>query len=385
MPATPAPSASFGIDYNMAADVELERVSKLYGSFKAVDDVSLTIAKGSFVSILGSSGAGKSTILRMIGGFEYPDYGTVRIAGQDVTMLPPYRRDVNTVFQNYALFPHMNAAENVAYGLRQDGVSSEDRKARVREALEMVQMLPYALRKSNELSGGQQQRIALARALVKRPSVLLLDEPLGALDRKLRQQMQVELKLLQNQLGLTFVFVTHDQEEALAMSDVIAVMRHGRIEQLGGPSELYDAPETAFVASFIGTQNFIAGTRIGDSNRMQSDHGDTLEGKRVISGIARGARVLGAVRPESVSIALDGAKTPINSVKAKIAARVMLGDTIEYVMKLQDGKDFLARMPRRQAMVFGPGTSVVAHWDSEFLQIFPHEDLRETPGGSLRD
>ena len=224
----------------MAADVELERVSRLYGSFKAVDDVSLAVREGSFISLLGSSGAGKSTILRMIGGFELPDYGTVRIAGRDVTMLAPYRRDVNTVFQNYALFPHMNAAENVAYGLRQDGVPAAERKNRVRQALDMVEMLSFADRKPNQLSGGQQQRIALARALVKRPSVLLLDEPLGALDRKLRQQMQVELKLLQSQLGITFIFVTHDQEEALAMSDSIAVMRHGRIEQLGAPSELYE-------------------------------------------------------------------------------------------------------------------------------------------------
>ena len=185
----------------MAANVELERVTKLYGTFKAVDDISLNIKQGSFVSLLGPSGAGKSTALRMIGGFELPDYGTVRIAGNDVTMLPPYRRDVNTVFQNYALFPHMNAAENVAYGLRQDGVSSEDRRRRVRDALEMIQMLSFAHRNPSQLSGGQQQRIALARALVKRPSVLLLDEPLGALDRKLRKQMQVELKMLQNRLA----------------------------------------------------------------------------------------------------------------------------------------------------------------------------------------
>jgi spermidine/putrescine transport system ATP-binding protein len=210
----------------------------LYGSFKAVDDVSLKISKGSFVSLLGPSGAGKSTVLRMIGGFDFPDFGTVKIGGRDVTMLPPYRRDVNTVFQNYALFPHMNAADNVAYGLRQDRVPAAERRKRVREALEMVEMLGFAHRRPTELSGGQQQRVALARALVKRPSVLLLDEPLGALDRKLRQQMQVELKLLQNQLGLTFIFVTHDQEEALAMSDSIAVMRNGRIEQLGSPRAL---------------------------------------------------------------------------------------------------------------------------------------------------
>src|SRR5687767_6741340 len=242
----------------MASDVELEQVTKFFGDFKAVDGVSLYVAAGSFVALLGSSGAGKSTVLRMIGGFELPDDGSIRIGGRDVTALPPYRRDVNTVFQNYALFPHMTVAENVAYGLRRDGVPGAERRARVREALEMVQMLPLAHRRPSQLSGGQQQRVALARALVKRPSVLLLDEPLGALDRKLRQQMQVELKLLQHQLGTTFIFVTHDQEEALAMSDTIAVMRDGRIDQVGEPTELYDRPHTAFVASFIGAQNFFA-------------------------------------------------------------------------------------------------------------------------------
>ena len=362
----------------MAADVELERVSKLYGTFKAVDDISLRIPRGSFISILGSSGAGKSTVLRMIGGFEYPDYGTVRIDAKDVTMLPPYRRDVNTVFQNYALFPHMNAAENVAYGLRQDGVSAEERKIRVREALEMVQMLPYAMRKPNELSGGQQQRIALARALVKRPAVLLLDEPLGALDRKLRQQMQVELKLLQSQLGLTFVFVTHDQEEALAMSNSIAVMRNGRIEQLGGPTELYDAPATAFVASFVGAQNFISGKRVDDTLRMKSEHGRVFEASVAARGLPRDAKVLGAVRPENVSLVRAEPIAAANRVAATVAASVMLGDTMEYVLKLADGNEFIARLPRRGSEIHAPGTELFAHWEPAFFQLFPYEDLRET-------
>lgn len=362
----------------MAADIELERVSKHYGTFKAVDDVSLRIPKGTFISILGSSGAGKSTVLRMIGGFEYPDYGTVRIAGQDVTVLPPHKRDVNTVFQNYALFPHMNAAENVAYGLRQDGVAAEERKVRVREALQMVEMLPYAMRRPSELSGGQQQRIALARALVKRPAVLLLDEPLGALDRKLRQQMQVELKLLQNQLGLTFVFVTHDQEEALAMSDSIAVMRNGRIEQLGGPTELYDTPSTAFVASFIGAQNFIAGNRVDDTLRMKSGENITFEAGLAAPHLARGAKVLGAVRPENVSLSVDEAHAAPNRVKATVVASVMLGDSLEYVLRLNDGTEFIARLPRRGAQALGPGAEVFAHWEPQFFHLFPYEDLRET-------
>jgi spermidine/putrescine ABC transporter ATP-binding subunit len=363
----------------MAADVELERVSKLYGSFKAVDDVTLAIREGSFISLLGPSGAGKSTILRMIGGFELPDYGTVRIAGHDVTMLAPYRRDVNTVFQNYALFPHMNAAENVAYGLRQDGVPAAERRKRVGDALDMVEMLSFADRKPSELSGGQQQRVALARALVKRPSVLLLDEPLGALDRKLRQQMQVELKLLQSQLGTTFIFVTHDQEEALAMSDSIAVMRHGRIEQLGGPTELYDNPATAFVAGFIGTQNFIPGHRLGDSLAMRSERGVVFEASRAIRGLKREAHVLGAVRPENVLLA---AREPSaqNRLTAKVAASVMLGDTMEFVLTLPDGRELLSRMPRRGVDILPEGAEVWAYWESESFTLFPFEDLESRQG-----
>ncbi len=363
----------------MAADVELERVTKLYGTFKAVDDVSLAIKQGSFVSLLGSSGAGKSTILRMIGGFEFPDYGTIRIAGEDVTMLPPYRRDVNTVFQNYALFPHMNAADNVAYGLRQDSVPGEERKKRVREALDMVEMLSFAHRKPSELSGGQQQRIALARALVKRPSVLLLDEPLGALDRKLRQQMQVELKLLQNQLGLTFIFVTHDQEEALAMSDSIAVMRHGRIEQLGGPTELYDSPATAFVAGFIGAQNFIPGFRIDDSVKMRSDDGVVLECRRLAAGLSRNAKVLGAVRPENVALARQEPHALANRLRVRVAASVMLGDTMEFVLNLADGRDFVSRVPRHGAELYPQGAELWAFWEPDFFSLFPFEDLQAGP------
>jgi spermidine/putrescine transport system ATP-binding protein len=362
------------------AAVEVERVTKLYGSFKAVDDVSLTIENGSFISLLGSSGAGKSTMLRMIGGFEYPDYGTVRIGGKDVTMQPPYARDVNTVFQNYALFPHMNAANNVAYGLRQAGIATEERRRRVREALEMVEMLSFAERKPNELSGGQQQRVALARALVKRPSVLLLDEPLGALDRKLRQQMQVELKLLQRQLGLTFVFVTHDQEEALAMSDRIAVMRHGRIEQLGGPTELYDTPATAFVASFIGAQNFTAGTRIDDTATMRSDDGVKFAAGRTAGDLARNARVLGAVRPENIVLTRDEPRAAVNRVSARVAASVMLGDTLEFILTLADGREFVARQPRRGAEILAPGTGVWASWDPSFFTLYPFEDLQTKPG-----
>lgn len=361
----------------MAADVELERVTKLYGTFKAVDDVSLLIRQGSFVSLLGSSGAGKSTALRMIGGFEMPDYGTVSIGGKDVTMLPPYHRDVNTVFQNYALFPHMTAAENVAYGLRQDGIAREDRKKRVREALEMVEMFPLAHRKPSELSGGQQQRIALARALVKRPAVLLLDEPLGALDRKLRKQMQVELKVLQKQLGLTFIFVTHDQEEALAMSDSIVVMRNGGIEQIGSASDLYDRPDTAYVADFIGAQNFISGKRIEESLTMRDETGAHFRAERVAGAIGRSAQVLAAIRPENVALSLDDPQASENKLQATVAASVMLGDSVEFVLHTPNGKEFVSRVPRRGLEIFAPGTRLWAHWDAQFLCLFPHQELHQ--------
>ena len=225
-----------------------------------MDDISLTVQAGEFLSLLGPSGCGKTTTLRLIGGFEFPDDGSIQISGRNVENLPPHKRPVNTVFQAYALFPHMKVADNVAYGLRLSGVPKAEIADRVSRALDMVRMTAFATRKPAQLSGGQQQRIALARALVNRPAVLLLDEPMSALDRKLREEMQVELKLLQQELGTTFIFVTHDQEEALSMSDRVAVMKDGRIEQIGTASSVYDAPESAFVAGFIGRQNSFVGT-----------------------------------------------------------------------------------------------------------------------------
>ncbi len=358
----------------MASDVELEQVTKFFGDFKAVDGVSLYVAAGSFVALLGSSGAGKSTVLRMIGGFDRPDSGRILIGGKDVTNKPPYRRDVNTVFQNYALFPHMSVAENVAYGLRQDRVSIEERRRRVREALEMVQMLGLAQRKPSALSGGQQQRAALARALVKRPSVLLLDEPLGALDRKLRQQMQVELKLLQHQLGITFIFVTHDQEEALAMSDTIAVMRDGRIDQVGTPAELYDRPRSAFVAGFIGAQNFIPGNLAAGATRLVSAGGLVVDAARVAGGLSAGARGLAAVRPEHVKVGADEPPGDSNKAPANVVAVVMLGDTLEYVLRLADGTELFSRLPRGTPDLPEVGARVWLHWTRERASLFPFEE-----------
>jgi putative spermidine/putrescine transport system ATP-binding protein len=232
-------------------------VSKSYGDVVAVASLELEIQKGEFFTMLGPSGSGKTTTLRMIAGFEEPDAGTVELAGLDVTGVPPYDRAVNTVFQDYALFPHMTVGDNVGYGLRVQGVGGDERSRRSKEALEMVRLTGYDDRKPNELSGGQRQRVALARAIVNRPQVLLLDEPLGALDLKLREQMQVELKTIQQEVGITFVYVTHDQEEALTMSDRIAVFNEGRIEQVGAPAEIYEHPENTFVAGFVGVSNVL--------------------------------------------------------------------------------------------------------------------------------
>src|SRR6266853_966828 len=241
-------------------DVELLGISKVFGTTPAVRDLTLHVERGIFFSLLGPSGCGKTTTLRLIAGFEQPTTGRVLIRGTNMSGLPPYRRDVNTVFQSYALFPHMSIADNIAYGLRQRHVSRAEIRRRVEEALEMVRLKGAGKRRPNEISGGQQQRVALARALINRPTVLLLDEPLSALDLKLRKEMQSELKTLQHTVGITFIYVTHDQEEAITLSNRIAVMNAGRLEQEGTPTEVYERPQTRFVADFIGLTNFIAGT-----------------------------------------------------------------------------------------------------------------------------
>jgi putative spermidine/putrescine transport system ATP-binding protein len=241
----------------LAADVSCAGIRKTYGDVVAVDDVDLTVGDGEFFTLLGPSGSGKTTTLRIIAGFERPDTGRVTLGGADITQLPPYLRDVNTVFQDYALFPHMTVAENVGYGLKVKGVPRSERTAQVAEVLRMVRLDGYGDRKPVQLSGGQRQRVALARSIVNQPKVLLLDEPLGALDLKLRQEMQVFLKALQRDLGMTFLYVTHDQEEALTMSDHVAVFNEGRIEQVGTPNDVYERPATEFVAGFVGTSNIL--------------------------------------------------------------------------------------------------------------------------------
>ena len=258
--------------------VRLEQVRKSFGEVVAVAGVDLDVYEGEFFSLLGPSGSGKTTTLRMIAGFELPTSGRVLLSGQDVSRMPPFERDVNTVFQDYALFPHMTVGDNVAYGLMIKKVPRDERGRRVTDALRMVRLEGYEARKPAQLSGGQRQRVALARALINRPKVLLLDEPLGALDLKLRQEMQLELKAIQQRVGITFIYVTHDQEEALAMSDRLAVFNHGRIEQVGAPAEVYERPATAFVAGFVGTSNLLSGdVRAGHRGPSRDLHGAARE------------------------------------------------------------------------------------------------------------
>ena len=288
----------------MAADVRVDQARKTYGDVVAVDNVDLEVADGEFFTLLGPSGSGKTTTLRMIAGFEQPDAGTITLGGEDITRRPPYARDVNTVFQDYALFPHMTVAENVGYGLKVKGFGRRERTSRVNEVLDMVRLEGYGPRKPVQLSGGQRQRVALARSIVNHPKVLLLDEPLGALDLKLRQEMQVFLKGLQQDLGMTFLYVTHDQEEALTMSDHLAVFNHGRIEQVGSPANVYERPATEFVAGFVGTSNILE--RNGHRFTVRPEKVIMLEGDQGEGepGRIRDVVYLGAVT--RYVVALDG-------------------------------------------------------------------------------
>jgi spermidine/putrescine transport system ATP-binding protein len=361
-----------------AGSVEIAGVTKRFGTMTAVDALDLRVAAGEFLSLLGPSGCGKTTTLRMLAGFEHPDSGLLRISGQDMTNIPAHKRPVNTVFQHYALFPHMTVAENVAYGLRQSGTPKGELTARVGEALAMVDMSRLAGRRPKQLSGGQQQRVALARALVNRPAVLLLDEPLGALDRKLRQEMQIELKLLQTQVGITFIYVTHDQEEALSMSDRIAVMLSGRIEQLAGPEEIYDAPATAFVAGFIGSQNFLPGKAWPVGKHMPEATVVTSAGWRVVglrraADVVEGGDALAAIRPEHVvvSAAHPGEQgPPENALRGTLAGVAHLGELLQYVVRLPSGQELISRRPRSGAERLDPGREVWCGWDAASVHVF---------------
>jgi len=316
-------------------DVELVNVTRRFGDVVAVDDLTLSVETGSFYSLLGPSGCGKTTTLRLVAGFEQPDAGVIRIGGAEVEGVPAYRRNVNTVFQHYALFPHMDVVANVAYGLKQKGVPEAERRQRAGRALELVRLNGFERRRTWELSGGQQQRVALARALVNEPTVLLLDEPLGALDLKLRKAMQHELKGLQTETGITFIYVTHDQEEALTMSDRVAVMRGGKVLQEGDPKTLYEAPVDRFVADFIGVSNFIGGRVVGrEANGtsgpavvVETDDGQRLRaaGRQPDPAPANGDRVVVVVRPERIRLGRAGGA----GVGGRLVESTYLGEAIE--------------------------------------------------------
>ncbi len=377
-------------------DVRLEHVTKRFGEVLAVDDLSLDIRSGEFFSLLGPSGCGKTTTLRIIGGFEEPTGGRVHLAEQDITDRPPYRRDVNTVFQSYALFPHLDVYENVAFGLRRKNRGEATIRREVERMLELVQLPGYGRRRPRQLSGGQQQRVALARALVNNPRVLLLDEPLGALDLKLRKQMQLELKQIQGELRTTFVYVTHDQDEAMTMSDRIAVMRAGRLEQLGQPEELYERPTTEFVAGFLGVSNLLdgkIGAKDGSLAEVVLADGTLLRAPAdAFDGTKGDVRV--GVRPEKLRLLPAGSAEEEslrgrNVMKATVVDASYLGVSTQYTVRTGDGHVMtvyaqnLETSGSREAL--GPGQQIRLAWRPEHTFIVRRSDLINTPEGTAAE
>ena len=383
-------------------DVELKNVTKEFPArrgdvpVRAVDDISLQITQGEFFALLGPSGCGKTTTLRMIAGFEDTSYGEILIRGKAVQNVPPFHRPVNTVFQDYALFPHMTVLQNVMFGLQMERVPKEEARKRAIEALHLVQ-LPHALeRRPRQLSGGMQQRVALARALVKRPTVLLLDEPLGALDLKLRKAMQLELKAMQQSLGITFIFVTHDQEEAMAMADRIAVMDAGKVLQVGTPEEVYETPSTRFVADFIGETNFITGQVVsanGELAQVQLGENAVIQAMRGPQEVRPGQEVTIALRPEKVNLfttkgvieyeegsteSADEYKRSllrdpnINLIRGKVEQSVYIGTDYRYALQIAGGQELIARVQNfglRSDVFFDRGDDVNIYWNAENARI----------------
>jgi spermidine/putrescine transport system ATP-binding protein len=369
----------------MESVITLEHVSKRFGDYIAVHEADFGIGRGEFFSMLGPSGCGKTTTLRMIAGFEQPTAGRILLEGQDVSRVPPYRRNVNTVFQHYALFPHMSVRDNVAFGPRCRKLPPAEVDKRTADLLEVVRLTSMAGRSPAQLSGGQQQRVALARALVNYPSALLLDEPLGALDLKLRQAMQIELKRIQREVGITFIYVTHDQEEALTMSDRIAVMNEGRVEQIGTPEEIYHAPASVFVASFIGVANLLPATVIGVMNdrvvaTVGGDH--RVEAIAPAWGAKPGLKATLMIRPERLRLAENGGGVPVT-----LRAAVFQGPVVRCLLSTADGAEVVAHVgsdgPR---LTLEPGRGYSISWDSEAARLLPQartptpidQDLRPT-------
>jgi spermidine/putrescine transport system ATP-binding protein len=358
--------------------IAIDHVTKRFGSFTAVDDAHFTIRRGEFFSMLGPSGCGKTTTLRMIAGFEQPSAGQVRLEERDVSRVPPYKRNVNTVFQHYALFPHMSVFDNVAFGPRSRRVSRSKAAEQVRQILDIVRLSTFADRKPTQLSGGQQQRVALARALVNYPSALLLDEPLGALDLKLRHAMQIELKRIQQEVGITFVYVTHDQEEALTMSDMIAVMNDGRVDQIGTPEEIYQAPATVFVAGFIGSANLLPASVL----RVNGEKADVSLPGGTHTTVSLGDRLLTAgdhamvmVRPERIRLEVGEPTGSVARIPVAVKDLVFQGPVVRCAMRAADGSEVVAHVgPDDQLPALRPGADVWVTWDPDVSVLLPAVD-----------
>jgi spermidine/putrescine transport system ATP-binding protein len=362
-------------------DVKLVDVVKKFGEAVAVDHIDLEVRDGEFFSLLGPSGCGKTTTLRMIGGFEAPTSGLIELQGQDVTWLPPYRRNVNTVFQNYALFPHLTIFENVAFGLRRKGAKDAEVKSRVKDMLALVELPGFEARKPNQISGGQAQRVALARALINKPAVLLLDEPLGALDLKLRKQMQVELKRIQQEVGITFIYVTHDQEEAMTMSDRIAVMNKGRYEQLGEPEVLYERPTTRFVAGFLGVSNLLPGAVEGNDGtysavRLADD--TRVRAPRALVGDVANVNV--GVRPEKIRLHEETAEAPAghNHMRGIVRDASYLGVSTQYLVEARGGATIMVYEQNveraTKAELWSQGEAVQLTWSPDHTFVVRADD-----------
>ncbi|MBB5479203.1 ABC transporter ATP-binding protein [Micromonospora parathelypteridis] len=370
-----------------AGDLRLANLTRRFGTFTAVDDLSLTVPRGSFFALLGASGCGKTTTLRMIAGLEEPTSGQVLLGDRDISRLRPYKRPVNTVFQSYALFPHLSIFENVAFGLRRRGIRSVDDA--VTRMLSLVQLDGFGNRRPAQLSGGEQQRVALARALINRPQVLLLDEPLGALDLKLRRQMQIELKRIQIEVGITFVHVTHDQEEAMTMADTVAVMNAGRIEQLGTPADIYEFPATAFVANFLGHSNLLAGEAAGTAG---GEVAVTAHGARfsVPAGRARADRgpVHLGVRPEKLHLVGSADQVPAGHqhVTGVVTDASYVGVSTQYLLRAGWGTELSVFVANSGAAVRTPvGSEAVACWDPRHAFLLPRDAVNTDPTAPALD
>ncbi|WP_209923275.1 ABC transporter ATP-binding protein [Mycolicibacterium lutetiense] len=362
--------------------IEIDHVTKRFGDYTAVSEADFSIASGEFFSMLGPSGCGKTTTLRMIAGFESPTEGAIRLEGVDVSRVPPHKRNVNTVFQHYALFPHMTVWDNVAYGPRSMKKDKTEIKRSVDELLDIVRLTDFAKRKPSQLSGGQQQRVALARALVNYPSALLLDEPLGALDLKLRHAMQFELKRIQREVGITFIYVTHDQEEALTMSDRIAVMNNGNVEQIGSPTEIYDRPATVFVASFIGQANLWPGRQTGRANRDFVEVevlGSTLKAKPGDTTIEPGGHATLMVRPERVRVSMEVPAGEVATVPATVKDLTFQGPVLRLSLAAPDDSTIIAHVgPEQELPLLRPGDQVHASWAPNASRVLPAADIPTT-------